>query len=313
MRRSPSIRRSGFTLIELMVVVGIIVVLAGLLLSAIGKFQRVGPQVQTRADIGQLGLSVENFKSTYQVDYIPSALYLSSSYLPPYPMPANQDEINANLAVADSLNYLKKIWPKASWTTGGPVPPGTSIPLDGNQVLTFLLGGVPPGDSRFPPAAWMGNRSGFLNSNANPFNKNAMGICSAPPAGTDQNKGPFFDFKADRIDQYGHYKDVYGTPYYYFSSRKGNDYGYFGIYYLVCNSTLDPNGFNKSGGYAQMVPFIGTDGKYVNPNGFQIISAGYNKLPGPGGTYDPGIGEYGPAASGGDDMSNFHKGLLGSE
>ena len=103
----------------------------------------MGPQVQTKAEIGELGLAVENFKSTYQVVRPRPRYTFPSNYAPPFPPPgpANADEANANRAVADSLAYLRESVAQGGMDRAapvGPLPAGTQIALDGNQVLVFL-------------------------------------------------------------------------------------------------------------------------------------------------------------------------------
>src|SRR5262245_51492969 len=321
-------RRGGFTLIELLVVIGIIALRAGLLLVAIGKARKVGPRVQTKADIGELSLALENFKSTYNVQYVPTCMWMTNDYSAPSP------------ALQDSRQYISKVWAKCFLASPPAPTPGMTQwtggvqPLDGNQVLVLLLGGMPP------------NRQGWMNSPVNPFQI---------PADGSQAKGPFFDFKVDRIDSNGHYLDPYGQPYYYFSSRSGNDYDYFGkIYYNFApdgSQNTDPGrifGITREGGYGDVLiptpgpnlvsPYRGLDGKYLNPNGFQIISMGENKVPGHGSPclewnpnnvpwpqrqcvnaggqprwtlFESGINDYAPAGPGGDDLSNFSRGPLG--
>ena len=310
MRRSETSckQRDGYTLIELLVVIGIITLLAGLLLQVIVKVRAVGPRVKTAAEISQLELAVESFKTTYNVKYVPSALILSNDYA----ATASAEGPAWLPALQDSQQYLSKVWPRVSWRSS-PNPalpyidPKDPIQLDGNQVLLFLLGGVPGVDNHFI-GNWAGTRAGFLNSPTNPFNMSG-GVAYSPPTGDKaKNGGPFFNFKVERVDQNAHYLDPYGTPYYYFSARNGNDYRYFGQVYSPAITSM-----NTNGGYGGMDPFIGADGKYIRSDAFQIISAGNNKLPGPGGAFEPGIGAYAPGGAGGDDIANFHKGMLGGD
>ncbi|MBO0698292.1 MAG: prepilin-type N-terminal cleavage/methylation domain-containing protein [Zavarzinella sp.] len=359
MRRSTTTgRRAGFTLVELIIVIGIIALLAGLLLQAVVKVKDAGQRTVTRNEIGQLGVGIENFKSTYQVTYVPTALILCSDYAA-----AAQANPTWAPALQDSQQYMSKVWPKANFANRpgppnppsppNPFPPNTLITLDGNQVLVFLLGGIAPTDNRFTGGGWQGNRSGFLNSPINPFNlfngvayEPALIPSAQPPATWARDparpKGPFYDFKPEQINSDAHVLDPYKYPYYYFSSKIGNDYNFFGIYQPALNPTNNPLGFNTRAGYGgvpansplpsggtsppvdvpPMHPFVGLDGKFINANGFQIISAGKNNLPGPGGwdtvnnvplRYEAGIGEYNPGGRGGDDQSNFARGILSGD
>jgi type II secretory pathway pseudopilin PulG len=320
-------------MIELLVVIGIIAILAGLLLAAITKARAIGPRAETKADIGQLGLAIENFKSTYDVKYIPHGLVMTT----PQGAVQLQGTPQGLAALQESQAFLSKVWPKASLTfftlpvdndqvTGQPVH---IIPLDGNEVLVLMLSGIPPGPdpgnnelftvANPPPGKFgypfsprfTGTRTGFLNSPMAPLNQNGIAPLGIPPYGAvpgDQAKGPFFDFKASRI-QGGHYLDPYGTPYIYFSSKNGNDYNAFGKFAGTIQSYQPDGGW----GPGPVSPLKGLDGKYINSNGFQIISAGADKKFGRGDKYDPGVGDYSPGAIGGDDLSNFARGPLGAE
>jgi prepilin-type N-terminal cleavage/methylation domain-containing protein len=323
MRQFNAGRRAGLTLIEVLVVIAIIALLAGLLLGAVMKARDAGPRAQTKAEIGQLGVAAEQFKHTYDVHYIPSGLVLTmaGAYNPNNP------------AHRESRDFIAKVWPKG-WSTFFNLPPAkdqvtgqpiTEIWLDGNQTLVFLLGGIPPGPDPnngevfshayppppgkvnypFPPY-FAGNRSGFRNSPVDPLN--AAGGFAAVPG--DQAKGPYFDFKSDRMKG-GDYFDPYGTPYVFFGSKNGNDYNVFAVFAGVIPTYTAPDGGWGPGPTGSIKPFVGLDGKYLNPNGFQILSAGKDQRFGGGAVYDPGVGDYSPGAVGGDHLSNFARGQLG--
>ena len=74
--RNNGQRRSGFTLIEMLVVIAIITVLVALVVPAVMYFTRKGPPLLTTNEISQLDTAIQNFKTTYKVDYIPSRLRL---------------------------------------------------------------------------------------------------------------------------------------------------------------------------------------------------------------------------------------------
>jgi hypothetical protein len=169
------------------------------------------------------------------------------------------------------------------------------IGLDGNQLLVFLLGGIPPatnppsGGNTPWPASFMGNRQGFVNSPTNPFG--LSGGAENSPATGQQAKGPFFDFDNNRIDaQTAHFHDPYWkstdpnanslSVYYYFSSKYGNDYNIWGAKFQpALNPMGTPGNVTLDGGYGFMNPHVGLDGKFLEPNGYQIVSPGQDQVP----------------------------------
>lgn len=371
MRRANASRRGGFTLIEMLVVILIIILLVGLLLPAVQKARDAAMRAQTKSDIAGVGTAIENFKATYDVKYIPTFFILAKDY---NPRPNESPEWVA--ALRESREFYAKVWPKA-FIPGfpGQTPVANDvfrICLDGNQCLVFFLGGVPPATSPAAPpndvlpwpASFQGNRSGFWNSPTSPFAQSqplALTNGQTSPTQANQGKAPFFDFNPKRVDApTAHFHDPYWKPtndpadptvtmssYYYFSPKHGNDYDYWGrIYWPVLNPNYvrGPGGVTLEGGYGYMNPHVGLDGKYVEANGFQIVSAGKDQVPSAGGVFAnrttrpflpdfiwPGTGGYkvprsgfsNPASppdppfdrtgGGADDVANWTGNVLGSD
>jgi prepilin-type N-terminal cleavage/methylation domain-containing protein len=101
--------------------------------------------------------------------------------------------------------------------------------------------------------------------------------------------GPFYEFKANRLVG-GAYNDVFGTP----------------IAYINTSNVIINPGTDSPGAPA----YVDGTGQLINPMSFQIISAGRNKLFGPGGATPLPL----PMNSaGGDDFSNFWSTRLGAK
>jgi hypothetical protein len=106
---------------------------------------------------------------------------------------------------------------------------------------------------------------------------------------------------ATRSQFFRSYIDPYGTaPFAYFSSRGGP------------GGAL--NAYNNDCAGLGVSPYFEPNGKPVNKDGFQIISAGRDQTFGTGGTWDARSGApYANASNvGNDDMSNFHSMVLGN-
>src|SRR5690349_10086655 len=72
-------RRGGFTLVELLIVVGIIAILIALLIPAVQYARNSVKQVQVRNDLDQMSQGIQALKSHYQVPYFPSKIRLRNN------------------------------------------------------------------------------------------------------------------------------------------------------------------------------------------------------------------------------------------
>lgn len=270
----PSFRRrsgSGFTLVELMVVIVIIGILIALLVPAIAGAVRKARDAQVSSEIQTLATSLAAFKEKYG-DYPPSRILLSETGV--YPtgdtndistlptnytvvgsFPTASAAVGADLTIAAvterSLRYLWKFWPRANHQLPFPVGPAGDqyfpdyngngvqdsglIYLQGHECLVFFLGGIPN-----PSGGGTFGMSGFAKDTLYPF-KNALTTANNNQT-TSNRYPPFHEFKGDRlIDDDGDgipgFVDPLGTQ------SEARYYAYFSAY---GNGFYDPNDCNAS-------------------------------------------------------------------
>jgi prepilin-type N-terminal cleavage/methylation domain-containing protein len=344
MMNSRSIRRRGFTLVELMIVVVIGALLASMLIASVIRALLKGKETRNRVDITQLEVALEQFKQRFGA-YPPSRIKLCEKYFY-YDLTANQLDI-------DSVAFLTKMFPRIDmsiwnssipgvgidWNGNGFIDgtfpgfvPGEDAPgaitLEGDQCLVFFLGGIPQ-TSTVPDCL------GFAADPKNPAN----------PLATDRI-GPFYEFQGSRLVALRLSGNAFNTYYSYvdtFSSTNGQGQLVAGAPYAYFSSYKSRNGYNRYAPLTQPVypisnalPFSASDcnigglgvvsgayfqstspgagNQYFKPTSFQIVSAGFDNTFGPGGgpwTPQTASSFYPQNSSGYDDQANFTSGMLG--
>ncbi len=300
--RSCTSRRAGFTLIELMIVLVVISILAGLLLPALYRARQTAIDAGVKGEIMQLDSALAQFKSTYGVSP-PSYINLYTTQ-------------NGWAGDAYSTSIIRKIWPQFDFTMNNGSPAGfcipdyppwstqTSITLQSTECLVFFLGGI---TTQVTPASPLPAPQGFSKNPAWPF---------APPTGNGASReGPYFQFDPGRLIQST--MSVNSAPgiYVYRDQIAGqtNPYLYFSAY--------DGRGYNGNGLGANELIGLANDfysnsltigaGPYYNPQTYQIISPGQDGQYGGGGYFSNS------SANGGlsspldyDNITNFAGGRL---
>jgi type II secretory pathway pseudopilin PulG len=306
----------GFSLLELLIVIGIILVLMAMIFPAFSRVMDRVSQARTRTEISQLDTAVANAKralslSGVDLPYLPSSIVLcdnwsdySVSSIPVTTPPWDARITLANLA--SSKAFLQKVFGKniglgssgtltLDWNGNGVAD--HPVYLTGEQALVFWLGGRPLLSGTSP-----GGCTGFASNPSDP-------TMAAGTSGSGDRKGPFFDFKIGQLvlgsNGFYAYQDPYlnGAVYVYYSSDGNGNYS---------TSTADIPAGVGAGGTGGPYPYQIPSGLFVNPRTHQIISAGKNGVFGnttAGSFWDPTIGWIsGPGA---DDLANFSPNLLG--
>ncbi len=280
-------QQNGFTLIELVVVMAIIVVLVGLVLAGIMKVMAIPDREQTRHEISLFEESLSKFKTEFGV-YPPSKILLSN----------DPNQYTTHPLGPTSVTYITKIWPKLDMTkshdwSGGTITGPYAEELEGDQCLVFFLGGLPqvnPTDGSFYT---IGFQEGFSDP--------TWSDSRISPAKKKKDGKIFFRFDSARLvkrsgNQFLSYLDVYGQkPFAYFSSG------------------FRKNGYNEDDCSSLGVkPYYHSTSpkKYFKADTVQLFSAGLDTQFGlvteP---WDPTLGNAPPGGE--DDHANFHEAQLG--
>jgi prepilin-type N-terminal cleavage/methylation domain-containing protein len=282
------VRRPGFTLIELLVVMAIIVVLVGLLMSAVISVLAARSRAQTRTELAKLESALSAGMQEHYAGRpktLPGKLVLYNN-LDVYRNPGAAGVTatsNPNLKdVSNSAEALRKMFGTKLIRPGGVVNwdgagNTNAMILEGQHCLVFYIGGMPA------VSGGLVRMTGFSTNPENP----------TEPGG--ERIKPFYEFESTRLRSAGapagfySYHDPYGTPYVYFGGTG------------AANSYVSHTSLGVSA-------YVDSTGKYAKPNSFQILSAGPDRRFGAGGVWDPRSGSTDQNAR--DDMSNFSTAVL---
>jgi general secretion pathway protein G len=318
--------RAGFTLVELLVVIVVIGILVGLLVPAIYSAYRNAQAATVTAEMNVLTQSISAFKTRYgdippsrvilaeNGNY--AALLADTTKVVDGDADSPMDQTVAQLAQR-TLRVMRKFFPRVKIATSGATTYAYDFNgngtidtrpyiLEGPECLVFFLGGIPSSTGT--------SLAGFAKDPTNPFRGDGTG-------GTTNRDSPFFDFRTERLcdddgDGIPGYTDPLTRPtnatnlgdgryYAYFATYGQNEYDpndcnfavdsagrYFGTTFAVADPMNSGNPSNvvlsPSPNPYTTSPAIqaGRPTAYQNPQSFQIISAGQDRLYGIGGSYE---------------------------
>lgn len=316
--------RTGFTLLELMVVVVIIALLIGLLLPAVNSVRRTARDAEVRSDIAALEDAIGKFKITFGTEP-PSQITL-------YPSAAAWE---ATPVSRRHKGTIKQLWPQFDFTTCGGLssggsflppwstmmPPPPELNLSGSECLVFFLGGMvnPAGggftgfskDPQYPFGAGTNREGPFIEL------KGSLKVPLGASPGNSNWNGRLTDLDSDWFPEYRDTLPQQTSPYLYFNGVNGyrTDFGTPGTPpWHNTDNYGGPATMSINNAYYSNANFTPTTAPAMHtphkPKGIQIISPGADGLYGTGGLFNPASTSTLPAEDR-DNLTNFHGGRLG--
>ena len=292
-------RKNAFTLVELLVVIVIIGLLAGLLLPAVNAVRHSAQKAADGVEISQLDFALQNFKEKF------------GEYPPDFA------DVDREVAMRQVRRFIAKAWPRCNR-----LPRdfrGTDLPANYNAgtALAFWLGGRC--NAALDPASgrWLTEYLGFSADPQNPFDVDDAGDPlpeTAPPGEpvrSTSRVNPFFRFPNNRIvgtpaTNWAFWPQTYLQP------TTGAGY----VYFRAENRAYATKGFPTLA-YGAMVDGRVTTRPWLNPDSYQIRSCGRDGewYPGETGGWGRALGyrELFPAnqpAPWADDMGNCWLGMM---
>lgn len=322
--------RSAFTLIEVLVVIVILAILAGLILPAISRVSVRARVAQVRNEISALDSAIATFKTQF-ANEPPSQIVI-------YETPTAAGAWNSaspSAAAVDSRAKIRQIWPQFDFSIARDFDGNGSmtdvIVLSQGECLVFFLGGIlkRPEDTNFNGTLDGGedtNGDGRLSVNVGSGASAQRSVCTGfsknplnPFAIGGNRETPIFEFDTSRfvdVNNNGFPEYVDPLPgqtrgYLYFSSYGGAGYRYnpSSPLFEFATSSTAPD-------FYPLQPYLqgtGVGAQPWKPKSFQIISPGYDHMYGAFGNYavDGASGLLsGSRENEADNITNFANGTL---
>jgi prepilin-type N-terminal cleavage/methylation domain-containing protein len=298
-RRTAAARRAGFTLIEVLIVIAIMSILMALLLVGVGAARRAARRTAVVDEVNKLGTSVTAFKKEFNF-YPPTEFRI--------PEKAYPSTATASVDV-QSYRLMRRMFPRFQIFSaatcnaneeivGDTTVGGTAVPAAG---MTFYFPKYGPTGSEIQQLDNHGtlltgvDSLAYFLGGSRPAFPGWHPAMPVYPTGSTK-KGPYFDFAPDRFAGNA-FLDPFKTPYAYMASGASGYPTSVTVVTASGNQTVSPYKLAAS--------------RFVNPDSFQLISAGQDLTFGPGDVWAAGTGAYAPTGVGADDIANFNGAPLG--